>query len=191
MLSISFIEKKFFFENFSYLFTIFCILILVNALNFYDGINGQSCVIFIICFIFMLIRSEMHYFYLIILIPVFFIFILNISNKVFLGDSGIYLLTLILSLCLIYEHNIQNNIIYSDEIFFLLLLPGIDLLRLTISRLSNFSNPFFGDRNHIHHLLIKKNSILISNCILFFLSIIPIILFSYLKFGFFLVFFFF
>ena len=189
MLSISFIEKKIFFENFSYLFTIFCILILVNALNFYDGINGQSCVIFIICFIFMLIRSEMHYFYLIILIPVFFIFILNISNKVFLGDSGIYLLTLILSLCLIYEHNIQNNIIYSDEIFFLLLLPGIDLLRLTISRLSNFKNPFFGDRNHIHHLLIKKNSILISNCILFFLSIIPIILFSYLKFGFFLVFF--
>ena len=100
----------------------------------------------------------MHYFYLIILIPVFFIFILNISNKVFLGDSGIYLLTLILSLCLIYEHNIQNNIIYSDEIFFLLLLPGIDLLRLTISRLSNFKNPFFGDRNHIHHLLIKKNA---------------------------------
>ena len=189
MLSISFIEKKIFFENFSYLFTIFCILILVNALNFYDGINGQSCMIFIVSFIFLLIKSEMNYFYFVVLISIFFVFVLNISNKVFLGDSGIYFLSLVLSLCLIYEHNIQNNIIYSDEILFLLLLPGIDLLRLTISRLSNSSNPFLGDRNHIHHLLIKKNTILVSNFILFFLSIIPIILFSYLKFSFFLVFF--
>ena len=189
MLSISFIEKKIFFENFSYLFTIFCILILVNALNFYDGINGQSCMIFIVSFIFLSIKSEMNYFYFVVLISIFFVFVLNISNKVFLGDSGVYFLSLVLSLCLIYEHNIQNNIIFSDEILFLLLLPGIDLLRLTISRLSNSSNPFLGDRNHIHHLLIKKKTILVSNFILFFLSIIPIILFSYLKFSFFLVFF--
>tara|TARA_Y100000389_G_C17422562_1_gene497591 strand:- start:301 stop:1311 length:1011 start_codon:yes stop_codon:yes gene_type:complete len=187
MLSISFIDKKIFFENFSYLFTIFCILILVNALNFYDGINGQSCIIFIISFSFLLLKSEINYFYLLILISILFVFILNIKNKVFLGDSGVYFLTIILSLCLIFEHNIQNNIIYADEIFFLLLLPGIDLLRLTISRLSNFKNPFFGDRNHIHHLLIKNYSILISNFILFFLSIIPLILFSYLKLSFFLV----
>ena len=187
MLSISFIDKKIFFENFSYLFTIFCILILVNALNLYDGINGQSCIIFIISFSFLLLKSEINYFYLLILISILFVFILNIKNKVFLGDSGVYFLTIILSLCLIFEHNIQNNIIYADEIFFLLLLPGIDLLRLTISRLSNFKNPFFGDRNHIHHLLIKNYSILISNFILFFLSIIPLILFSYLKLSFFLV----
>ena len=46
MMSISFIESKIFLDNYSYFFTIFCILILVNALNFYDGINGQSCLIF-------------------------------------------------------------------------------------------------------------------------------------------------
>ena len=109
MLSISFIEKKIFFENFSYLFTIFCILILVNALNFYDGINGQSCVIFIVFFIFLLMKSEMNYFYFVVLISIFFVLVLNISNKVFLGDGGVYFLSLVLSLCLIYEHNIQNN----------------------------------------------------------------------------------
>ena len=187
MLSISFIEKMIFFENFSYLFTIFCILILTNALNFYDGINGQSCIIFLISFCFLFFKSEMNYFYLITFLSVLFVFFLNITNKVFLGDSGIYFLSIILSLCLIYEYNIQNNIIYSDEIFFLLFLPGIDLLRLTIRRLSNFKNPFFGDRNHIHHLLIKNYSISISNLILFTLSIIPLILFSYLKLSFFLV----
>lgn len=187
MLSISFIEKKVFFENFSYLFTIFCILILVNALNFYDGINGQSCIIFLICFIYLFFKSEMNYFYLLSFISILFIFLLNIKNEIFLGDSGIYFLTIILSLCLIYEHNIQNNIIYADEIFFLLLLPGIDLLRLTISRLSDLKNPFFGDRNHIHHLLIRNYSIFISNLILFILSVIPLILFVFFKLSFFLV----
>ena len=188
MLSISFYENKVFFENYSYFFTIFCILILVNALNFYDGINGQSCLIFIISFFYLLLKSETHYFYFFCLIFILFVFLLNINNKIFLGDGGIYLLSIILSLSLIYEHNIQNNIIFADEIFFLLLLPGIDLLRLTIKRLLNLKNPFFGDRNHIHHLLIKKFSLLNTNLILFSVSIIPITLFSYLEINFFLVF---
>ena len=189
MLSISFYENKVFLENYSYFFTIFCILILVNALNFYDGINGQSCIIFIISFFYLLLKSESHYFYFFCLIFILFVFLLNINNKIFLGDGGIYLLSIILSLSLIYEHNIQNNIIFADEIFFLLLLPGIDLLRLTVKRLLNLKNPFFGDRNHIHHLLIKKFSLLNTNLILFSVSIIPITLFSYLEINFFLVFF--
>lgn len=189
MMSLSIYEKKIFFEKYSYFFTIFCIIILINALNFYDGINGQSFVIFITSFCFLLIKSEMNYFYLMTILLILFVLQFNIRNKIFLGDSGIYLLGIILSLCLIYEHNIQENIIFSDEIFFLLILPGVDLLRLTINRLLKQKNPFFGDRNHIHHLLIKRYSILFSNFILFSVSIIPVILFSYFKLNFFLVFF--
>ena len=40
-MSISIYGNKIFLRIFLILFTIFCILIL-NALNFYDGINGQS-----------------------------------------------------------------------------------------------------------------------------------------------------
>ena len=189
MMSISFIENKIFFEDYSIFFTIFCFLILVNALNFYDGINGQSCLIFIISFSYLLIKSDMHYFYIISIILILFIFFLNISNKIFLGDSGIYLLSIILSSSLIYEHNIQKNIIFADEIFFLLLLPGFDLLRLTLKRLLSLKNPFFGDRDHIHHLLINKYPLKVSNSILFLTSITPIILFSFFNLNFFLVFF--
>ena len=189
MMSISFIENKIFFENYSIFFTIFCFLILVNALNFYDGINGQSCLIFIISFSYLLIKSDMHYFYIISIIVILFIFLMNISNKIFLGDSGIFLLSIILSSSLIYEHNIQKNIIFADEIFFLLLLPGFDLLRLTLKRLLSLKNPFFGDRDHIHHLLINKYSLNVSNSILFLTSITPIILFSVFNLNFFLVFF--
>ena len=181
MMSLSFFENKIFFKNTSYIFSIFCILVLVNALNFYDGINGQSCIIFIVFFSYLFFKSDLNYFYLLIVYSILFVFLLNIYNKTFLGDSGIYFLSVILSICLIYEHNIQQNIIYADEIFLLLLLPGVDLVRLTIFRILNNQNAFNGDRNHIHHLVIKKLSLKNTNIILFLLSVIPITLFSYIQ----------
>ena len=78
----------------------------------------------------------------------------NLKNMLFLGDGGVYLMSIILSISLIYEHNIHKNIVFADEIFFLLLLPGLDLLRLTISRSLNKKILFMGDRKHIHHLLL-------------------------------------
>lgn len=185
---LTFIEKRIFFENFSIIFTIFCILILINSLNFYDGINGQSCLIFLIFFIYLFIVSGQNSFYLICVFLILLVTLLNLKNMLFLGDSGIYLLSIILSISLIYEHNIQNNILYADEIFFLLLLPGFDLVRLTISRSLNLKNPLLGDRNHIHHLLINKFSLLYANSILFSLSILPILLFFFLKLNFFSIF---
>ena len=83
MMSISFIENKIFLDNYSNFFTIFCILILVNALNFYDGINGQSCLIFLISFSFLFIKSDMHYFYIISIILILFIFFLIFLIKFF------------------------------------------------------------------------------------------------------------
>ena len=113
----------------------------------------------------------------------------NLKNMLFLGDGGVYLLSIILSISLIYEHNIHKNIVYADEIFFLLLLPGLDLLRLTISRSLNKKNPLYGDRKHLHHLLIKKFSLLFSNIFLLLMSILPIFLFIFLDLNFFVVFF--
>jgi UDP-GlcNAc:undecaprenyl-phosphate GlcNAc-1-phosphate transferase len=186
-ISLSFYEKKIFFENYSNYFILFCIILLINALNFYDGINGQSSIIFLISFFYLFIKSDMNYFYSMTIFFILFFFQFNVRNKLFLGDSGIYLLGVILSICLVYEHNIQKNIIFVDEIFFLLLLPGIDLLRLTITRILKKQNPFFGDRNHIHHLLIEKFSLFEANLILFFIAILPLFLFSFMKFNFFIV----
>ena len=184
--SLSFYENRIFLENYSLLFTIFCIIVLINALNFYDGINAQSLVFFVFAFLYLLIISSRVEFYIPILIILSFLLILNLKNKLFLGDNGIYILVIILSTALIYEHNIHGNIFYVDEIFFLLLLPGLDLLRLTISRLYMKKNPFYGDRNHIHHLLIKKYSLLPTNLILITLAIMPIIFFDIFKLNFYM-----
>jgi len=187
-LTLSFYDKRIFFENFSIIFTIFCILILINSLNFYDGINGQSCLIFLVFFSYLFTRGDTNFFYLLCILLIFLVMILNFKNKLFLGDSGVYLLSMILSISLIYEYNIQKNILYADEIFFLLLLPGFDLVRLTTTRSLNSKNPFLGDRDHIHHLLIKKYSLVLTNIILFFLSILPVFLFLFIKINFFLIF---
>ncbi len=184
--SLSFYENRIFLENYSLLFTIFCIIVLINALNFYDGINAQSLVFFVFAFLYLLIISSRVEFYIPILITLSFLLFLNLKNKLFLGDNGIYILVIILSTALIYEHNIHGNIFYVDEIFFLLLLPGLDLLRLTISRLYMKKNPFYGDRNHIHHLLIKKYSLLPTNLILITLAIMPIIFFDIFKLNFYI-----
>ena len=72
--------------------------------------------------------------------------------------------------------------------FFLLLLPGIDLIRLTLVRLYKGKNPFYGDRDHLHHLLLNKFSLFTSNFILFVFSIFPIFLFYLISKNFFLIF---
>ena len=187
--SLTIFTNKVFLNSFSITFTIFCIILLINALNFFDGINGQSCIFFIIVFSFLFFKSEMNYFYLLSILLILFILFLNLTNKLFLGDGGIFLMGIIASISLILEHNVQKNILYVDEIFFLLLLPGIDLMRLTIIRVFKGRNAFFGDRNHIHHLLVNKFSIFYTNLILIFVSIIPIIMFLFLELNFFIVFF--
>ena len=188
-LSLSFYENKIFLNNFSIAFTIFCILILTNSLNFYDGINGQSCFIFIYFFTYLLLMSDFNLFYLTCIFLLLIVMLQNLKNMLFLGDGGVYLMSIILSISLIYEHNIHKSIVYAYEIVFLLLLPGLDLLRLTISRSLNKKNPLLGDRQHIHHLFINKFSLLFSNILLLLMSILPLFLFAFLNLNFFIVFF--
>ena len=145
--SLSFYGNRIFLDNLSIVFTIFCILILTNSLNFYDGINGQSCLIFIYCFTYLFFRSDFNLFYLTSITLILIIMLPNLKNMFFLGDSGVYLISIILSISLIYEYNIHKNIVYADEIFFLLLLPGLDLLRLTISRSLNKKSSFLVTEN--------------------------------------------
>lgn len=173
--------------NLVFFFTIFCIIILLNALNFYDGINGQSVIFFILIFIYLAILSQIYIFYVFIILVLIFILILNLQNKIFMGDNGIYILGSMLIVALIYEYNEFKTIQFADEIFLLLILPGYDLVRLSLSRIFKGKNPFYGDRNHIHHLINSNLSITYTNIILLILASLPITLFSYFEINFFIV----
>jgi UDP-GlcNAc:undecaprenyl-phosphate/decaprenyl-phosphate GlcNAc-1-phosphate transferase len=188
-ISLSFYHQKIFFNNFSIFFTIFCIIILVNALNFYDGVNGQSLIFFLLVFTYLGYKSSVIIFYLFIMFVIIFLLFLNLKNKVFLGDNGIFILGILLVIMLIYEHNIFETIIFADEIFILLILPGVDLLRLTLTRVLKGKNAFYGDRNHIHHIFLKNFSLFRTNLFLVILGFFPIFFFNYLQLNFFVVFF--
>ena len=185
-LSLSFYKHVIFLNEFSFFFTVFCIIILINALNFYDGINGQSIIFFIIIFSFLAYRSPLLNFYLLIIIILIFLLFLNLKNYIFMGDNGIFFTSSILIVALIYEYTVLKTIKYADEIFLLLMLPGYDLLRLSITRIFRGKNAFYGDRNHIHHLLISKFSLLETNIILILLILVPNILHSVINLNFFI-----
>ena len=53
------------------------------------------------------------------------------------------------------EYNFYNTF-YCDEIFLLMFLPVIDAARISIERIIKRSSPFLPDKNHFHHLLLKK-----------------------------------
>lgn len=186
--SLSIYEHRIFLETFSVLFTVFCIIVLINSLNFFDGINGQLLIFFLLVFSYLLLKTNRYEFYVFIIIIILFCLFMNLKNQMFLGDNGVYVLSVILITSIIYENNVYKNFAYADEIFFLLLLPGIDLIRLTFLRLIKKKNPFYGDRNHIHHLMIKKYSLLITNTLLLLLSVLPIFLYNVFELNFYAIF---
>ena len=73
----------------------------------------------------------------------------------FMGDSGTMLLAFIISYLFIKSHNSYGKF-YADEIFLIMMIPGIELVRLAVSRLLNKKHPFSPDRNHIHHIMLNK-----------------------------------
>ena len=141
--------------NFSYFFSVLSIVIFINALNMFDGINLQSFSYYLILYIFFLIFNFSIFNCFILLFLVFFMF-LNKDGKIFLGDSGVYILAILSSLSLIFIYN--TKFLFVEDIIILMILPIIDLSRLFITRIKNNQNPMVGDRNHIHHILVKKYS---------------------------------
>ena len=75
---------------------------------------------------------------------------------------------------IIYFYNI--NIIDIEKIYLLMILPGIDMLRVFIQRLINGRSPFYSDRKHFHHYLLLKMSNINTNLIIGTLIITPLIL---------------
>ena len=133
----------------------FCFLALINAFNFFDGINLQVGLYSIFIILIFISKNIFLIFWISLLLSIFFYLILNFKNKIFLGDSGSLFLSFIFSYFFTVYHN-KFNAFYDDDIFLIMILPGLDMVRLFIQRLISKKNPLYGDRQHIHHLISKK-----------------------------------
>jgi UDP-GlcNAc:undecaprenyl-phosphate/decaprenyl-phosphate GlcNAc-1-phosphate transferase len=171
----SFVENIISLGKFSYLFTILCFLLLINACNMFDGINLQSSVYFLIFTTALLSFKTLDPFYIFIFLSLISIITLNTKGKIFIGDGGILLISFILGYISIKFYNL-NYIANSDSIFILMMIPGFDLLRLFFERLSKHKHPFAPDQLHIHHLLLKKYSYIKTQIFLLLIVGFPIFL---------------
>ena len=148
----------------NYLFVTFCILIIVNGSNFIDGMNTLcvgyylliSCIIFYLQLNETIIIKNISIFYIIILI--LSVFLLNLVNQLFLGDSGSYLLGFNFSIFLISVYNWNQHI---SPFFIVLLLwyPSYENLFSIVRKNILKRSPMYPDAKHIHQLIffyIKK-----------------------------------
>jgi UDP-GlcNAc:undecaprenyl-phosphate GlcNAc-1-phosphate transferase len=164
-------------------FTTLCILLLINAFNLSDGINGLAIIIsihWILALFFFTFNVNITHLFL----PLFTLIIIGFfvyKEKFFLGDSGSLFISSLIGLMTIYLYNFKLKSNYTDlsvENFFLIfIIPGLDMLRLFVERIFNKRDPFSGDKKHLHHLLIKyglkTNKIL---TIFFLLILTPILI---------------
>ena len=171
----SFMENLIYLGKYSFLFTALCFLLFMNACNMFDGINLQSCLYYLILSLYLISLDGQNLFLIVMIISIFIICILNSKGKIFMGDSGVFLCSFVLAYFIVRNYNIKV-IDYSDQIFILMMVPGIDMFRLFIFRILKKKNPFRPDNSHIHHILLKKFTYLQTILIIFLLVNIPIIL---------------
>ena len=153
-------------------FLILCILLYLNAFNMFDGINLQSSLYSINIFFIFLLNGIFIDISIVMILSLSFFSYLNYKNKCFLGDNGSLLIGFIISYLFIKSQN-TNNPILADEIFLAMQVPGLDLLRLAITRIYNKKHPFHADRNHIHHILLKKIGYIKTLAVMNIIIIIP------------------
>ena len=166
-------------RNFSFLFTVLCVVALINAINMLDGIDGQVALysFFFLVIFQIFIYQDLSIFLVTLGISLLFFFILNIRGKIFLGNSGSYLLGFIFSFLFLSEY--KNDNISINFILMFVILPALELLRVCLNRIINGKNPFKGDRDHLHHLLLKRFNKSQSIIIFQIIFIIPFILYYF------------
>ena len=178
----SFIDYSFTLPYFYSIFwTILCFLLFINAVNMFDGINYQVGLYSIYISLFFLINNYFELFFTFLIIGLITFIFLNHKYKSFLGDSGSYLLAFIFGYFFIKMYN-QSSTIKVDHVVLFMIIPGIDLMRLFITRIIKRQNPFTPDRNHLHHIISAKFSLINTNLIIQTLIIAPSILGFYFGF---------
>jgi len=157
-LRVSFLNE--FLENFYFniFFVSFCFLVLVNGSNFIDGCNGLAIGYYLIIYVslYYLIKNQIIVsdidLFLSIIFCLFILLIFNLLNKLFLGDNGIYILSIITGYILVEIVNLNNNI-SPYYIMNLLWYPAFEILFSMLRKIrSNFS-PMKPDTNHLHQLV--------------------------------------
>ncbi len=141
----------------NFILLIFFTLGFIHLNNMTDGLNGLLSSIFFYSMFYYYLKIGIMIDPLILLliklsIASFLVFIIpNFLGICFLGNTGSYLVAIISSL--VYMEVYKYGLLEYSDILLIFIVPLIDALRVTCTRLINKENPFKGDFSHMHHMI--------------------------------------
>ncbi len=157
----------------SYIISFFVYIVIVNALNLIDGVDGLASGLGILyCLFFGTYFTltgnnnlALCAYTLVGALAVFFIYnVFGNRNKIFMGDCGSLFLGYMINL-FVFEfcelnayHEVPQKYYISAApavTICVLMVPLYDTMRVMITRMKKGKSPFSPDKNHIHHLLLK------------------------------------
>lgn len=146
--------------------TVFAVVGVMNALNMADGIDGLAGSVSLLAFLafgcFAAFVGERAVFVAACVgagtVFGFLCFNTRIPSRpraiVFMGDTGSQLLGLLLAWCAIRLHNAEPPAFNAVTAGWILGVVLGDTLCVMIRRVTRGKSPFFGDREHLHHILL-------------------------------------
>jgi len=153
------------FEIFSILFTVFCLMILINGSNFIDGVNCNLIFYYLIITLVIIVLYNNNLFFpieinhlYIIFFVLLLILLLNFNGIIISGDAGAYLISFFWGVNLISISN-ENFIISPFFIVLLLWYPAFENLFSVLRKTKIKKSALNADFKHFHQLLyiyIKK-----------------------------------
>ncbi len=159
-------------------FTLLAVLLLINAFNYFDGLDGTlsfTTISVLSILYFLTVDENIKIFLVLILIPLLIFLFFNFSifklPKLFLGDSGSLLLGFIMGYILIYLKN-------KTEIHPILLAWSVNVfvyefLSIHFIRLIRKKNIFEPGQDHLHHVLfMKSKNLFITNFLIVITNIV-------------------
>ena len=148
-------------DIFALFFVCLCFLFIINGANLIDGFNGllgiHALIIFVILFLinFFNDHNVQYILFYVILITLIFIVYNFPKAKIFLGDSGAYLLGALIAISTINTNNLDPSI---SSFFFCILLFYL-FFEVFFSFFRKIfvvkTSPLFSDNKHLHMLLYK------------------------------------
>ena len=168
--------------TFSLPFTLICVLFLINAFNYFDGMDGTLSLtsISVLGILYFLVpNNNFQFFLFLIFIPIAIFLIFNFSYfklpKMFLGDSGSLFLGFIISFILIYLAS--QNLIHPILLAWSIAIFVYEFLSINFIRLRKKQGIFKAGQDHLHHILFKKTkSLMLTNTLICMINIILFII---------------
>lgn len=151
-------------------FSFLTMLVIINAFNLIDGVDGLAGMLGLISSItfgiLFMLENDLIFaslsFSLASALAAFLIF--NFAPaKIFMGDTGSLLLGLVSAILVVQFIKIEDSTASQLHLtaspalgFAILFVPLMDTFRVSLLRIYHGNSPFESDKNHIHHILLRR-----------------------------------